>query len=523
MPSRQEFAASIKAKYPQYAAVPDEDLVSKMLEKYPQYKSQIEETPKQTMSVLEMGRRSLVDPRNTPTKEPDTWMGGFTKSISDQLKSAILDNPMVRGAAHPETTGDILGLLLPAGVEGAINAGKGMGTRVWDAVKQSPKARNVPGTLIKNSMRAAETGVPSPVRGRMRYPELDPDVHPHMPNQSGVPDGGVPQEDLSYLMGPEVDHHMPNLSGAPDAGLPPEDLSYLMGPEVDHYLPNTSGVKTPAKLGSSRVGDSYLPENAAPADELIGPAESEFDQFLPNKSGIPDRGVPQDDLIGPAEPVVDRYMPNTGGEPSATRIPNDRIPYGGYQEPSTTEVGRLTGRKSPTLEDALMEGLQEAGAPTDSRITSMAPEADITGGGTTRQSGKFKRSDSVGQAGGYTSGKPGITPTNYDDLIDRFGGRGSDDALTGAPSPLDDASRSPAIEDEVEDVIGAAPDAYRDINDPEWHSGEKASTPEGQEASYLHRRENEMGSDYKRRLNDPLASFLLTGLMGHTAKDLWEN
>src|SRR5689334_576845 len=45
MPTTAEFARAIKQKYPAYANVPDEQLAAKVLEKYPQYKSQIVEGP----------------------------------------------------------------------------------------------------------------------------------------------------------------------------------------------------------------------------------------------------------------------------------------------------------------------------------------------------------------------------------------------------------------------------------------------------------------------------------------------
>ena len=38
MPSPQEFAASIKAKYPQYAEIPDDELVTRILDKHPVYR-----------------------------------------------------------------------------------------------------------------------------------------------------------------------------------------------------------------------------------------------------------------------------------------------------------------------------------------------------------------------------------------------------------------------------------------------------------------------------------------------------
>ena len=41
MPSPQEFAASIKAKYPQYAEMPDDELVTRILDKHPVYRDRI--------------------------------------------------------------------------------------------------------------------------------------------------------------------------------------------------------------------------------------------------------------------------------------------------------------------------------------------------------------------------------------------------------------------------------------------------------------------------------------------------
>ena len=41
MPSPQEFAASIKAKYPQYAEIPDDELVTRILDKHPVYRDRV--------------------------------------------------------------------------------------------------------------------------------------------------------------------------------------------------------------------------------------------------------------------------------------------------------------------------------------------------------------------------------------------------------------------------------------------------------------------------------------------------
>jgi hypothetical protein len=54
MPTRSEFAASIKAKYPAYKDVDDSTLVDKMLEKYPQYRDRVTDTPAAGMGDVKM-------------------------------------------------------------------------------------------------------------------------------------------------------------------------------------------------------------------------------------------------------------------------------------------------------------------------------------------------------------------------------------------------------------------------------------------------------------------------------------
>lgn len=116
-----EFAASIKAKYPQYKDMPDADLVSAMVTKYPQYKEQIQDGS----SSLPDKYRGVAPPDDTP--EPDTYWGGFMKSLKDQARKAFLENPLMKGAAHPQGVGDVLSLLIPS--EMAMGTGIGGATR----------------------------------------------------------------------------------------------------------------------------------------------------------------------------------------------------------------------------------------------------------------------------------------------------------------------------------------------------------------------------------------------------------
>ena len=62
-----EFAAKIKAQYPQYANTDDSVLVSKILKKYPEYASSISATPKPN-SFLEVN--PIVSTNISSPKQP---------------------------------------------------------------------------------------------------------------------------------------------------------------------------------------------------------------------------------------------------------------------------------------------------------------------------------------------------------------------------------------------------------------------------------------------------------------------
>lgn len=83
----------------------------------------------------------VEDPTEQPTpissSEPDTFMGGFTKSLKDQANEAFLHNPMIEGAAHPETAGDFASLLIPSELgmgRGGMSVLKEFGSRSAQAL-----------------------------------------------------------------------------------------------------------------------------------------------------------------------------------------------------------------------------------------------------------------------------------------------------------------------------------------------------------------------------------------------------
>jgi len=85
-----------------------------------------------------------------------------TPTATQKLVSGFADNPLIQGAAHPQTTGDFLSLLLPAGVEGAITAGKAYGSAAKEALSAGGPLKQLPGRMLgvlRQRVQDATTGV----------------------------------------------------------------------------------------------------------------------------------------------------------------------------------------------------------------------------------------------------------------------------------------------------------------------------------------------------------------------------
>lgn len=267
---------------------------------------------------------------DAPPHEPDTWWGGFGKSIKDQLTDATVKNPVMIGAAHPTSVGDLLPFMMPA------------------------------------TIGTGDMSLPTLVKGMKRT----------------VVAGGKAAAD-----GPALSSPLRFVRGAYSEATKPTDVVA----KFDRYLPNSS---------SSVGGD-----------------------FGPSAEGFGEEG----------RPIIDRYMPNlSSGEGTATAAARERIPYGAPNPtgPSMTP-GQVMG-KAPTLEDSLTNALTEllaegrAGEPPR-MATSHPSTVETAGEGALRQSGKFGKSGSKGQPGGYSSGRPAINPASdarWDELVGKFGGRG---------------------------------------------------------------------------------------------------
>ena len=309
-----EFAAAIKAQYPIYQSVPDDQLVSQILAKFPAYKSQIRD-----VTVTPTAADMLTGKMGTDTgdeHEPDTFWGGVGKSLKSQILG-LTTNPMVTGAAHPSTAGDFLSLLVPSemalGDSGTVAAAKHLATAGSDEAATVSAVRK-PGAMLKGMFNKAM----DPVAGREREFMESP-----LFKQQGA---------------------LPDVEGA--------------------------------------------------ARKIVAPTEA---------TGTPFSQRPLYQQMEEMGDVMGTGPTRQGGAP----FPPQAAPV---------QAGRVVG-KAPTLEDELQSILEEARQPEQPMTVSGQPEQTMTAGGPTKQSGKFGKSGNLGQAGGYTSGRPATGSPGSGDVV----------------------------------------------------------------------------------------------------------
>lgn len=138
MPTRAEFAASIKAKYPVYANVPDDQLVDRMLEKYPTYRDRIQEEPPPAQGVS-FGQAVMASPVTQGLKRAAEW--------------AITKQPRDEG-------GTVFGNIADPALSQAINEAE-----VMDAPL-------MPQSAAAFGRKAAQAAMPSRVRAGEKFQEV---------------------------------------------------------------------------------------------------------------------------------------------------------------------------------------------------------------------------------------------------------------------------------------------------------------------------------------------------------------
>lgn len=160
MPGTKEFAAKIKAKYPQYADMPDEELAQKMVAKYPQYQDMID-APGEQPKAAPQG--PIYNRAMGAAMAPVVWAGSqidrFTgaplragisamQDVADRPNASFLDLPgaMAQGAmrgmgAQPGTVPEGKAIFERAGYSGDAGPNRPMGNLpVSGAYQQVPMA-----------------------------------------------------------------------------------------------------------------------------------------------------------------------------------------------------------------------------------------------------------------------------------------------------------------------------------------------------------------------------------------------
>lgn len=99
--------------------------------------------------------------------EPDTFMGGFTRSLKDQILAATVGNPQLQGAAHPSSAGDIASLVFAptdatrSATAAALGGPTGIVAATKEVAQTSPNLRSIPATLAKILTRNAVETAPT--------------------------------------------------------------------------------------------------------------------------------------------------------------------------------------------------------------------------------------------------------------------------------------------------------------------------------------------------------------------------
>jgi hypothetical protein len=187
MLTRAEFARTIKAKYPVYKEVPDDELVDKMLAKYPVYASAIKETPTEAKARQRRGVKERYFPEPaTETPSTSRGMAAASQAVGDYVIGALKGGGetafhlaqlarMVPGLKNVlDTYAYVLG---PEGTTSELSA---------EAMKQTPPdlaASNTAQTIGKGAEQLAEVlfagskiGKAADVAERIVAPRLAPYV-----------------------------------------------------------------------------------------------------------------------------------------------------------------------------------------------------------------------------------------------------------------------------------------------------------------------------------------------------------
>ncbi len=304
-----EFAQAIKAKYPDYASVPDDVLAAKMLEKYPEYKPQIQEAPAASpaarfvegawknlnpISAVQGLAHAALHPIDTASnilsaqgaelgKARDlVGQGRYVEAVGHAGAAALpVLGPMAAQAGERIASGDVAGglgeatgLIAPFG---AADAAKQLG-KAWGVMPKT--TREVVADRLQHiaSEKVADVMAPKVGANKVRFGNAAAKVAPDLLERGDVQ--GFSREALQGHIEGKLAEASAALDTAADARNPKQVV--YTGPILSDL--NAAKAKLTAQthaIGPMKAGESVVPSPNAARAATIDQAIDEIKQLGP--------------------------------------------------------------------------------------------------------------------------------------------------------------------------------------------------------------------------------------------------
>lgn len=361
----QQFAASIKSKYPQYQSLGDDELVSRLLTKYPEYVPHVSDATAAiarsrlaaqglTAGDVKAGR-GVVTPDQIKFADPTTVNGGFLGGVGSTLK----------GAAQSGTAYQLYDALAnqPA-----------LGTTATDVVMNSMGVPNLPAIARESYRRGESNQSRSDLYGQAATTAAMYGVGKAVPAvRSAIKGRTAPAPSIPHISdlpevwtGPEPSGSMPVYGESIES--PPSLARRAAELAAREVAGRTVGVKGSDLLvgriakpttTTPQIGSMDLSQPAAYGDALVQPIRPrpvgpEFDPTNPqvqSGSGGPTMSVPYavpPESVGPApnfsNPGTDFPLRPSSPNPSAFPPPSEPMgsaplrPVGDWNRPPSNAV-----------------------------------------------------------------------------------------------------------------------------------------------------------------------------------------
>lgn len=380
--TRAEFAAKVRAQYPQYRGIPDDALVDAYLAKFPQYKDLVESGEKQ--GVL-----------NTQGISTDSLVSGTPTSFNDdpnQQQPGVLSKliGMMSSAAHPPNAGDStlhkagwlggnalpvegipsMASMLPESVQGLLRgvrsgvgrAAEGVGSFVEDFNILHPL--KPAGTLVRKAGEALSSPSNEEAISSFRGGSQPPVAPASVTVRPNTPDL-IDKYRKPPVTGPTASSPvLRKAEGQPQSleDVLQEMLSKGEGGGGSTFLPNEPTITDPATLRQSGT----FPAGAKDANGLPkklgqpGGYTSGRPSTTPQRFDEIDQTIPRgDDLV--AGPLAPEFTPMGGEAEFNAGRPTEPIPDAAASAQDSLlnnqEIG-MEGPAAPSAKDMLLKALE---------------------------------------------------------------------------------------------------------------------------------------------------------------------